>query len=296
MKIIDYYESYKNDLGHIYSLDMVRYNFEFAEDCNEKFQKLLASYNMIYGCTIKQFLSKSGLGYHYLYNIAFENNNISCSFAIGVGLNSKSDNKDKGFIEFNPNKCYFLPQFQNFLYEFFELCCELELVRYDVAIDIPLPRSQVKLIRNMRANYEYVIQPLKEGMTIGRSVTEYQGQRNHNKFTKLYDKKAESHLDYDLTRVEFTFDKRETSFENLANFFIYDTKIINEYDFSPLTSSELCLIDLLRNSPDINYYLSNLSYRKRKKLEPYLYDTTLKIDKTLLLKIRDFAISYEFSK
>lgn len=112
---------------------------------------------MIYGCSVKLFQSKSGLGYRYLYNITFENNYNKCSFALGFGLNCKSENSDKGFIEFNPNKCFALSQFEKFLFEFTELCFCFELVRYDVAIDIPLSRNKVKMVRNYRCNYEYLI-------------------------------------------------------------------------------------------------------------------------------------------
>ena len=277
---------------------MARYNFEFARDGNSKFVEHLSSFNMIYGCSVKQYLSKNGLGYHYMYNLTIENNDSKCSFAIGVGLNSLSENKDKGFIEFNPNKCYQLNQFVIFLNQFIEYCSSFDLVRYDCAIDIPLKRNQVKMIRNLRSNYEYLIEPdkenSKEGQILNNSVTEYQGRRNHNKFTKLYDKTAESHLDYDLTRIEFTFERKEISFENLPKFFVYDNNIINDFDYQKLTSNEMVIVDLLRNSPDINYYLKNLSYRFRKKIEPYLCDLVLKLDIDLILSVRDVALSLEF--
>jgi len=292
--VINYYKSFTNDLNYIYSLDMVRYNFELIDDCLKKFLEFINTYNLIYGCNVKFYTSKSGLGYKYLYNITIEDNTNKCSFAIGFGLNSKSENMNKGFIEFNPNKCYMLSQFENFFFQFTELCCSLTLVRYDCAIDIPLPRNKVKLIRNYRCNYEYLIESTKAGQVLNKSVTEYQGRRNCNKFTKLYDKKAESHLDYDLTRIEFTFDRDETIFKNLPNFFVYDPNIINNFNFSDISASDLVLIDLLRNSPEINYYLKNLPYRKRKKIEPYLSDLVLQLDNNLLLSIRDLALSFEF--
>lgn len=159
--IINYYKTFTNDLNYIYSLDMVRYNFELIEDGVKEFIEFINNYNMIYGCNVKFFLSKSGIGYKYLYNITIEDNINKCSFAIGLGLNSKSQNMNSGFIEFNPNKCFALTQFEKFFYEFTELCCSLKLVRYDIAIDIPLSRNKVKLIRNYRCNYEYLIESSK---------------------------------------------------------------------------------------------------------------------------------------
>lgn len=159
--IINYYKNFTNDLNYIYSLDMVRYNFELIENGVEKFSKFINNYNMIYGCNVKFFPSKSGIGYKYLYNVTIEDNNNKCSFAIGFGLNSKSQNMNSGFIEFNPNKCFVIAQFEKFFFEFSELCCSFKLVRYDCAIDIPVSRNKVKLLRNYRCNYEYLIESSK---------------------------------------------------------------------------------------------------------------------------------------
>lgn len=75
---------------------------------------------------------------------------------------------------------------------------------------------------------------------------------------------------------------------------MYDDHVINDYDFSSLSDNDLVLIDLLRQSPEINYYLKSLSRRKRKKIEPYLNDLVLNIDTNLLLSVRELALSYEF--
>lgn len=272
---------------------MVRLNWELSEESPQKFYDFINEFNMIHGCSVRQYISK-GVGYHYLYALTIEDNYNKCSFTIGIGLNCKSENKNRGFIEFNPNKCFQLTQFTLFFNGFCERCCSFSLVRYDCAIDIPLKRSQVKLIRNFRCNYEYLVENLREGQVLNKSVTEYQGRRNHNKFTKLYDKTAESKLDYDLTRIEFTFDKEEVQFDNLPSFYVYDEKILQDYDFTKLSNNDLVVVDLLRNSPDINYYLKNLSYRFRKKIEPYLNDLVLKVDFDLLMSVRDLALSFEF--
>lgn len=156
-----YYKNFTNELGYIYSLDMIRLNFELLENSLDKFMELINNFNLIRGCGCKQFLSKSGLGYKYLYQLIIEDNTNKCSFAIGFGLNCKTDNMNKGFIEFNPNKCYQLSQFEFFLHQFCDCCYSMELVRYDCAIDIPISRNKVKLIRNYRCNYEYLIENSK---------------------------------------------------------------------------------------------------------------------------------------
>ena len=169
----------------------------------------------------------------------------------------------------------------------------LKLVRYDVAIDIPYKRDFVKLIRNNRSNYQYLTDFDKKGTILARSVTEYQGRRNHNKFTKLYDKTKESNLDYDLTRLEITFDRKEDLFQNLSKINI--TCLDNNLDYSCLNDTNLVLIDLLRNcnEEDFNFYLKRLPLFMRKKIEPYLYDTTLAIDIPTINNVKTLALGFE---
>lgn len=275
---------------------MVRYNFEFLEDGVEPLNKLFNNFSYEPGLSIKTY-SSSGVGYKYLYRLSMEDNNgCSCSFAIGVCLNCKSENKNKGFIEFNPNKCMQVPLFTKFLERFLQICLHLTLIRYDCAIDIPVARDKVKMLKNPRSNYQYLTETKKDssGFTLSRSITEYQGVRNNNKFTKLYDKTKESNLDYDLTRIEFTFVKEETEFKNLASFVVYDNRFINyNTDFSNLSSRDLVLIDLLRNSEDVNFHLGRLNYRLRKKIEPYLGDITLRLNSQYLLEVRKLALYFE---
>lgn len=285
-----YFKKFINKLGYIYSLDMIRLNFEFKNNLINSFTKLLQDYNILYNLDIKTYIGR-GVGYHYLYNIKLNN---EFSFAIGLELNCKSENKNKGFIEFNPNKCLINEIFSKFWEEFKKLCFEIKLKRYDCAIDILIKREYVKLIRNFKCNYEYLyITDEDNGSILNRSVTEYQGRRNHNKFTKLYNKTAESKLDYDLTRIEFTFDREEVNFENLPLFFIYHQNIINELYNNNFNQRDFVLIDLLRNSDDINFYLKRLNYRYREKIKPALYDYILHFEKDNLINIRNLALSFE---
>lgn len=187
-------------------------------------------------------------------------------------------------------------EFTSFFEKFCQFCLELELVRYDCAIDIPLPREKIKMLRTGKSNYEYQYHETKEktsGVVVKSSVTEYQGRRNHNKFCKLYDKRAESKLDYDLSRVEFTFSRDELEFKNLPQFFVYDSKIIKELDFTKLTQNDLVFVDLMRNSEDKNMYLKNLTYRFRKKIEPFLNDYCFTPNIETIKQVRDLALYFE---
>lgn len=260
----------------------------------------------VLGCSVTYFPNRKSLGYTDLWQLCIEHNDgEKCSFSIGRQLNFLKENSHCGFIEFNPNKCMQFFEFQSFFEAFMQLCTSFDLVRYDCAIDLPIPRKQVKMIRTSRCNYEYLCQSPKddkelnktdkEGLLLNTSVTEYQGRRNKNKFTKLYDKTKESKLDYDLTRIEFTFDRAEVEFKNLPQFYIYDFKVISHSneDFAKLSQNDLVFVDLLRNSEDINYYLKNLTYRFRKKIEPFLNDLTFVPDYEKIKSVRDLALYFE---
>lgn len=287
-----YYQEFKDKNGYIYSLDMVRYNFHIFSGSN--LFDFIRRFGFESGVELKYTLNSKSVGYKHFWNIKISDDNITCSFAIGMELNYIAENRNSGFIEFNPNKCMPCYLFEAFWNSFCSYCNIIELVRYDVAIDIPLPRSKVKMIRSSKCSYEYQYHDGKDGLILNSSVTEYQGKRNSNKFTKLYDKTKESHLDYDLTRIEYTFTREEKQFKNLPKFYVYDPNQINfDLDYNSISSTQMVLIDLLRNSEDINYYLKNLPYRIKKKIEPYLCDSIFQLDLNLLKNVRDLAISFE---
>lgn len=275
---------------------MVRYNFDLIGAYFSQFKKLVENFGFIQGCDSIYYPNKKSIGYKHLWSFTIQDNNGNKgSFSIGLQLNCQKENERSGYIEFNPNKLMRFNQFQSFFETFMQLCMHLTLVRYDCAIDIPLPRNKVKLVRSSKCSYEYQYhENVKDGLLLNSSVTEYQGSRNKNKFTKLYDKTKESSLDYDLTRIEFTFNRDELEFKNLPKFYVYDENVIkHSLDFTSLSNTQLVLVDLLRNSEDINYYLKSLDYRLRKKIEPYLNDATLNLDFDLIKSVRDLALYFE---
>lgn len=288
--MLKYYINFEDEFKFKYSLDMLRYNINIGDN-TDTLLSYINKFNITSYSKIDHYIGR-GL-YHYLYKVKLFDDDNSCSFSFGFGLLSKTENRNSGFIEFNPNKCFQLPIFKVFITNFFGFCRTIKLVRYDLAIDIPCNRNQIKMVKTSNHRYESITSYLKVGEVINKSVTEYQGVRSHNKFTKLYDKGIESDLGYNLTRIEFTFDREETTFNGLPKFFFYDSRILPNLDFSSLSSSDIVLIDLLRNSDNLNLYIRNLPRSKVKKIFSFLYDYNLKLDFNLFLKIRTEALSFE---
>lgn len=254
---------YKNEIrsrdGHIYSLDMIRLNLEFMTEFQGFLDWLMKSNISEDNLDVKHWLSVKEFSFRNMFKVETDR----YSFAMAIGFNGRSEDRNKGWIEFNPNKCCgdFFDRFMR------ELNCYVltsKVVRYDLAIDIPIPRYLVKLKRDGR-NYEYIKSQSSE--------TEYLGRRNHVGRVKLYDKKAESNLDYELTRIEITADLETFNFPT-----VNIMPLQQNINLEEITASDSVLIELLRQVENPNMYLGKLHYRKRKKIEPYLWQDTVQLD------------------
>lgn len=279
---MNYFKTFSDENGYLYSLDMVRINLDFGSHSAElcKYMEKLANFDL--SVEITYFLSAKPFQYKHLWSVSFSDQNFS--FALGLNLNGSNDDKDKGFIEFNPNKLSHLDKFVEILGNIWSLTLFRELVRYDLAIDIPLDRKDVKLIRDKGKNYQLFVK------TDG--ITEYLGVRSHSGFVKVYDKSKEASLDYPLTRVEITLDKKADYIKAFPKIWLYDTQYHMLLDDS-LSDTQKTLIKCLRQCENPNWFLGDLAYRVKKKIEPYLVDKTLSLDKKCALDVKLLALSYE---
>lgn len=134
----------------------------------------------------------------------------------------------------------------------------VELIRYDISIDIPVERQFVTLNKDMRKytklwvtdvedSYNQILQDMEKKQISYKievkskdlsNCTEYLGQRNKGGFVKLYNKQIESNLTYPLTRLEITLDNLEyknfqqclPSVHYLKNLNLCDLAMLNDTD------------------------------------------------------------------
>ena len=122
------------------------------------------------------------------------------SFWLGHGLNGSGTLVDRYRLDFNPNKAGDDPNLQ-LIREFLvrnsrEGFCKVR--RFDLAIDIPVDRSQCFLVKDHRMYSE---------RRHGVEFTQYLGSKSSTTGrVKLYNKTAEAKLNYPLTRLELTLD------------------------------------------------------------------------------------------
>lgn len=130
------------------------------------------------------------------------------SFWIGIALNGSSVSKSRCRLEANPNKVGQEPVF----WEMLDLLNSLTrpvtryVKRFDLAIDIPVPRVNCFLIKDRRMYIE---------RRHGVEFTQYLGAKSSRVGrVKLYNKQAECELEEPLTRLELTLDL-QTSYANV---------------------------------------------------------------------------------
>ena len=278
---MNYYNSYTDKFGLVYSVDMVRIVFKLAFEENEHiFRHLqhLADYDLDF--TVKHYDRFGVFDYRHLFVIGHRN--WESTVTLGFERSAKPADKPYGMIEWNPNKVNGA-DFDDLL-RFLKVSCKsMELKRYDLAIDFPCIRSLCRLDMNSLRSYELHYE--------NGTYTEYTGVRNAVGRVKLYDKKAESKLAYDLCRVEYTL-AYDSDLLDLQTVLVSEAQI--RLDLNPPSGLLGSYVNLLleKDAPMRNRALKDLDYRTRNKIAPFLQETTLIYDTDCLFKCRDLAFAF----
>lgn len=247
---------------YIYSCDMMRFKLNFRQDELPNVVTTFDSYMRLdvknYPLCTQKFRFRNFVVIDYNYS----------TLELGIGFNGiGTDCMFEGFVQFNPNKCFQNDQCLQDLRLIFSSCWSVDLLRWDFAIDIPVERYRVKLVKDSR-RFQCVRNSADD-------FTEYLGVRSHLGFVKVYNKKIESDLLQDLTRVEITMPDLLGSGEDFSKYFptVYIQRLQNEMEFgiSSLSDTDKVLVELLQTVQNPDYYIKRLGRGKREKLEKYIY-------------------------
>ena len=259
-----FYPKYDGDV--IYSCDMLRLKFHIGIHRSQEFLDFFSQCEWTLNFRIEYTRPSFKLGsYKHLLVCSRD----SYVFKIGCGLNTpvRTDGMDC-FIEFNPNKCDmdFIKLILEIISQFVNVVENkyFHLVRFDLAVDVPFPRSDVVLVKEGKREYHRIV---------GTSLTEYVGTRHAGGFTKVYDKTFESQLDYDLTRIEITCD--DFDILKLPNVCIIGNSNDN---FDGLNATDRVIVRLLRglDAGEQQQSLKDMGRNKSNKLRPYIFPVELK--------------------
>ncbi len=246
------------EVGNLkYSIDMIRFKFELNKYYQDELYLIIKEIG-----TYEYFASNKSFHYRELYKIKSED--LLYSFSLGIGFNGmKSEDRKLCFVEFNPNKLYDCRALSRILC-FLNSRVNLDLVLYDIAIDIPYNKKFVSLVKDKRMYKKFCYD------CEGKNTTEYLGTTADAGRVKLYNKTIESNLNYDLTRLELT--------TNYTDYLIVEKQlpkllVFGDLDFLSiikLSKSDYVLLQLLWLCDDPSYYFKQLGRDKQEKIKPFV--------------------------
>lgn len=263
------------DGSNYFSVDNVRLDLEFLSP--KQVENFLVQIHALPG--YQYYMSLKDFAYRHLFVFGVK----GFSFSLGVDFNgSKNTDVVKGFLDFNPNKILgdvvfgdgFIKSVHNpfdddgisykdlaeTLSDLFKqvltylgmTTLHMHVKRWDLACDVPVTRSDVQLFKDRRKYAQFYMS--------SENFTEYLGQSDSAGRVKVYNKRLESGLDYDLTRIEVTLDS--FGYSDLLHWFpeVYKTDVI------PLDSDKI-IVGLLREVPSDrrDFYVRKISDRRTKQ-------------------------------
>lgn len=205
-----------------YTVDMIRLHCDITY---ETFNLLETRLRTIYNDQIKNFYISTGISdFKYNYNIEIKEGK---SFWFGFIHNSElvnkkgslqNDNTKYNFtLEFNPNKLELRGILLYIIRMLYTNNCSIKSV--DLAMDIPF---NILDIGGFDKGRKKDFRMFSQG---GENKTYYIGRTNNR--IKIYNKKIESNLDRELTRIEIT-SKLDVTLKNYM-FFKYDVELPKLY-------------------------------------------------------------------
>lgn len=198
--ILSYYRPTLTEENLTLSIDNVVLDLYISlPEAREKLMKLLSVLPIQYACDVIHWQSFRPGTFQEQFSIKLHDNT---SFWIGAALNGKKTEYGRVRLDWNPNKVSNHAVFQCILRYLIFNTKEMQrnLRRIDLAVDLPVLRSNCFLIKDGRAYSE---------RRHGEEYTQYLGAKSSTVGrVKLYNKQVESKLNYPLTRLEITLDPK----------------------------------------------------------------------------------------
>lgn len=192
-----------------YSIDRVVMDFKLLSDGGDWSSRLFWFLSNSSGLYLDTWSTRKIGTFSQQFRIKVQDN----SFWLGVGLNVGDHIKNQVRIEFNPNKVYKSWEFQVVFNALHELSVSkfTVLKRWDLAIDVPVRRDNIFLIKDKRLYEEIAHSAMNR--------TQYLGERNVPGRCKLYNKTLELGLSYPLSRLEITLDGIDRRYDSILKYF-----------------------------------------------------------------------------
>lgn len=272
-----YYNSQKDKNNYVYSLDMVRLRFELPKDDTRR--KSVEDYFNTWRSDIEHYPPNfKPFKYRNLTEIDYGTGKL----IIGWRFNgANTEDSLACFCEFNPNKIMSgdkAYQFQKDIQAITLNCVNVDVARFDLAVDVPYRRDMLALFNP--TGKKYTLERYGEN-----NKTEWLGVRNSDGFVKVYNKTLEAVVSQDgeclpdLTRIEVTSDSISS---------LHVMKLMPEVYVKP-TQQTICtdvtmnktmsvLCQVLQTVENPEYYINQLEKRQKEKAKSLVFSQTLKLD------------------
>lgn len=278
------YEPIETDFGGFVSIDELYFRIVFDSPEAGKALKGLADTVQCDGKP-ESWESTQANAWRYVWSYAMGNSSVS----LGIGWNQSNGKirMDKGYLKFNPNKVAGTRELELLVRKVARFSHRIELAHYDVAVDIPCARENVRM-RKDRRGYEYIDK--------GRGITEYLGDRNKPGRVKLYDKTRKEGLqDGDWTRLELTVAgdwDAETVLGKFPDVYAWKTAG-QDTERNWVRATGLLFAEKLDRGETIEPYLKLLGRKSADKVLDYLRSPRVDIDASTIESIVDRARAWE---
>lgn len=281
---IPYFREIKDKkTGFVYSLDnlVMKFRLYWAHDdgaVDEVFNELSKCCHVCDSFTSFKFATYK---HQFIFHMPDEN-----TFWVGVGFNGSGGvDYSNCSVDFNPNKVGQYDSFADIHNKLLEMSKEVELKRYDLAVDIPVSRENFIGFKDKRIYEEY-----RRRLASKSDSTEYWGKRSSAGFVKLYNKQLECGLDVPMTRLELTLDLETSAVSKLPNIIYIDDNQMQIGESAPTGTDLVLALSCCEHSEFLNY----LPRRNKEKTKSVLknFATSLEINPDICDKIRFQADSY----
>lgn len=265
--MIKYYKSYHDKSGYTYSIDNVVIEYHLGIGNKDKLIENIKSLSEKYQDNINEYWERLNCPlcskYQYFETHIHLRDGIYLMIGKWVLFDDKKDRVLFPLIrlDVNPNKHYDKNILNDLLDLIKEDVADWYFKRLDLAIDINLDPKNIQVFRTRKS----------KGLYKG---TRYYSTHGENGFCKIYNKKIESKLDFDCTRVEHTIklDSKTQKIEHIINKLSLEEVYIKSEDKESIklfNSAEAIKQLVLRcKASGIEYddILDKLNYRTRKDI------------------------------
>lgn len=257
--------------NYTYSIDNVVIRGKLYYDASDLMQELLTWLSRRVDLDYTYFETGAFASYHYQFNFQLDQGR---SFFLGVGFNGSRGVDPYVGLDFNPNKVMEYGDFVE-VFNYVIGLCKPVIKRFDLAIDIPVLRSNIFMLKDRRKIAADQEDPFVDIRNSWEDHTCYLGRRSNLGYVKLYNKQRESKLNTPMTRLELTLPpalKLEEKYIPQVRYFDDLQMVFNELK---MTGTDQVILTACLDDPQ---QLSRLGYTKRKKIMSILDQYTHQVE------------------